>query len=281
LAATLFYGAALVMMQFAFRFAPPWRGAAISVPTAAVLFVALAPFNIDFSQADWRGAILFMLVGALFPASVTLLSMESNRRMGPNVAGAIGNTAPLFAVLAAVLALGETLGAIQAAGIAAIVGGITLLSRNRMRESGAWPLWLIVLPFAAAAIRGLAPPAIKVGLAWWPSPLAATTIGYVMSAMILIAAAHVRAHGPLPPVALRGKLWFAVLGICNGLTVLLLYAALLRAPVTLVAPLFAAYPLVTLALARIALRDEPFATSIAGGVAATVAGVVLLVVGHG
>jgi drug/metabolite transporter (DMT)-like permease len=102
-----------------------------------------------------------------------------------------------------------------------------------------------------------------------------------MSAMILIAAAHVRAHGPLPPVALRGRLWFAVLGICNGLTVLLLYAALLRAPVTLVAPLFAAYPLVTLALARIALRDEPFAASIAGGVAATVVGVVLLVVGHG
>lgn len=269
------------MMQFAFRFAPPWRGAAISVPAAALLFLLLAPFNIDLAQADWRGALLFALVGLMFPASVTLLSMESNRRMGPNVAGAIGNTTPLFAVVFALFALGETLHAAQAAGITAIVGGIMLLTRDRKRDTGKWPLWLLALPFAGAAIRGIAPPVVKIGFAWWPDPFAATTIGYIVSAAVLIAAAHARARAPLPPVPMRGRLWFAALGICNGLSLLLIYAALVRAPVTLVAPLFAAYPLVTLALARLLLRDEPFGPRIAAGTAATVAGVVLLVAGQG
>jgi drug/metabolite transporter (DMT)-like permease len=268
-------------MQFAFRFAPPWRGAAISVPSATLLLLALAPFSVDFARADWRGAALFTLAGLLFPAAVTLLSMESNRLMGPNVAGAIGNTAPVFAVLLALLALGEQLHALQAVGIAAIIGGITLLSLDWRREAGAWPLWLLVVPIAGAIVRGAAPPAIKIGLGWWPDAFAATAIGYSVSAVVLMLAARKRAGGALPPVPPQGRLWFALLGICNGLSVLLIYAALMRAPVTLVAPLFAAYPLVTLVLTRAMLRHEPFSVRIVLGVGATVAGVVLLIVGHG
>ena len=51
-------------------------------------------------------------------------------------------------------------------------------------------------------------------------------------------------------------------------------------PVTLVAPLFAAHPLVTLALSRLLLRHEPFGLQLAAGVALTVAGVVLLIAGQ-
>jgi drug/metabolite transporter (DMT)-like permease len=140
---------------------------------------------------------------------------------------------------------------------------------------------MLVLPFAAAAVRGIAPPIVKIGLVWWPNPLAATTISYIVSSVVLISAARIRAGGPLPPMERRGAIWFAVLGVFNGVSLLLVYAALMYAPVTLVSPLFAAYPLVTLALARVVLRDEPFNLSVATGVAATVIGVVLLVIGHG
>jgi len=267
-------------MQFAFRHAPPWRGAAISVPTAAIMFLAIAPFVVDFAAADRRGFAVFALAGVLYPAAVTILSMESNRRMGPNVAGAVGNTAPLFAVLTALLVLGEHLRPMQAFGIVGIVGGITLLSLDRMRETGRWPLWLLIVPLAGAVVRGVAPPVVKIGLAWWPDALAATTIGYAVSATVLSIAARVRAGGRLPPAPPAGRMWFALIGVCNGLSVLLIYAALLRAPVTLVAPLFAAYPLVTMALTRTLLRHEPFDARIVAGVAATVAGVVMLIAGH-
>jgi drug/metabolite transporter (DMT)-like permease len=281
LVATLFYGAALVITQLALRSAPPWRGAAISVPSAAVMFWCLAPFLIDAGSADAGAALIFALVGLLFPATVTLLSMEANRRMGPNLTGAVGNTTPLFAVLLAVVVLGEALGALQGLGIAVIVAGVTLLSLDRARAGGRWPLWVLALPIAAAVVRGAAPPAIKLGLAAWNDPLAAALISYTVSAAVLVVAAHVRAGGRLPPVDAKGTAWFIAVGLCNGLAVLLIYAALARGPVTLVAPLFAAHPLVTLALSRLLLRHEPFGLQLALGVAATVAGVVLLIAGQG
>jgi drug/metabolite transporter (DMT)-like permease len=280
LVATLFYGGALVLTQFALRFAPPWRVAAISVPSAAAMFWCLSPFLIDPGRAHAGAALIFGLVGLLFPAAVTLLSMEANRRMGPTLTGAVGNTTPLFAVMFAVTFLGEALGALQGAGVAIIVAGVMLMSVDRTRADGSWPLWVLVLPITAAVVRGAAPPAVKLGLAAWNDPLAAVLISYTVSAVVLVVAALVRAGGRLPPVEAKGTAWFIAVGFCNGLAVLLIYAALARGPVTLVAPLFAAHPLVTLVLSRVLLRHEPLGHRLGVGVAATVVGVVLLIAGQ-
>ena len=43
---------------------------------------------LDWDGWDPRGALIFVLVGLLFPATVTLLTFEANRRMGPSVSGA-------------------------------------------------------------------------------------------------------------------------------------------------------------------------------------------------
>ena len=61
--------------------------------------------------------------------------------------------------------------------------------------------------------------------------------------------------------------------------VLLLYAALGSGPVSLVAPLIATYPLLTVALSGLALGRVENAARLAGGTAVTVAGVALLLVG--
>jgi hypothetical protein len=52
---------------------PPWLGAAVSVPTSTLLFWCLAPFLVDITKADVQTAVLFMCVGLLFPATVTLV----------------------------------------------------------------------------------------------------------------------------------------------------------------------------------------------------------------
>jgi drug/metabolite transporter (DMT)-like permease len=65
-------------------------------------------------------------------------------------------------------------------------------------------------------------------------------------------------------------------GACNGAGILAMYAALARDPVSVVSPLVAIYPLFTLALSALFLREEKLGARVLLGVALTVAGVIVL-----
>ena len=82
----------------------------------------------------------------------------------------------------------------------------------------------------------------------------------------------------IPDIDHRGALWFAVVGLCNGLSVLAMYAALEYGPITVVSPIVAGYPLVTLLLSHAFLKMEPLGPQLIGGVTSAVCGVVLLLV---
>lgn len=230
------------------------------------------------THADLGAAALFAGVGLFFPALVALLNFESNRLMGPSIAGAVSGTAPVFAVLLAVILLGERLRTFQILGIAAIAGGVMLMYRSERRPHAPWSLWMLALPVAAAATRGAVQPIIKLGLEWWPDPIVAVVIGYTISSVVLVGAAAVHNGGLARHFSHRGALWFAAVGICNGLAVLSMYAALGRGPVALVSPLVASYPLVTVLLSGALLKGERASLQLAAAVVVTVAGVVLLVV---
>ena len=273
---TFGFGAAFVLTQFALRRISPRLGAAFSIPTSTLLFWCLAPFSIDPAEIDLGTAGLFAVIGLLFPAAVTLLNFESNRLMGPNIAGAVAGSAPLFAVLLAVMLLGERLRVWQLVGIAAIVTGVALMYAGQWRACTVRGLWLLALPLGASAIRGFVQPVIKLGLEHWHNPIAAAVIGYTVSSAVLILAALVGERAPGWRFDRRGALWFAAVGLCNGSAVLSMYAALARGPVTLVSPVIATHPLVTLLLSSRFLKHERVDARLAAAVAITVAGVVLL-----
>lgn len=275
-----YFGTALVLTQFGLRWLAPLQGAAVSVPTTALFFLLVSPLTIDWSNWDARGSVVFALVGCLFPAAVTVLTFQANRRVGPNVAGAAGNLAPLFAVLFAIFLLGELPGARQWTGIAVIVLGVSLMTVSRDGGSGErWPLIALALPLAAALIRGMVQPAIRFGLAFWNSPFAAATIGYVVSAALILAVTAFRSRLPSPRGDQRGMAWFAGVGICNGMAVLTMYMALARGEVAVVAPLVATYPIATLLLSAIFLRNLRLAWTVILGVGVTVTGVATLLAG--
>lgn len=278
LAAAFCFGFALILTQFGLRHLAPRQGALVSVPSATALLWLLAPALIDWHGFAAAGALIFALVGVLFPAAVTLLTFEANRRLGPHLAGALGNLAPLFAVLLAAALLGEVPRAGQAVGIVAILAGAAALTLDRGDGVWRWPWRAALLPLAAAAIRGFIQPVTKLGLGFWPSPLAALLIGYSISSLIVAGAAIAggAAARPLPP---RGVAWFAAVGIANGAAVLLLFEALARGSVTLVSPLVATYPLFTLLLSAVLLRSARPEPRVVGGVALTVGGVALLIAG--
>jgi drug/metabolite transporter (DMT)-like permease len=247
-----------------------------SIPTSTLLFWCLAPFSIDLAEVDLSAAGLFAVIGLFFPAAVTLLNFESNRLMGPNIAGAVGGLAPLFAVLLAMMLLGEHLRFLQLSAIAAIVTGVVLIYGGRSQAFMARGLWLLVLPLGASAIRGFIQPVVKLGLEHWHNPIAAVVIGYTVSSVVLILAALVPGRALEQSFDHRGALWFAAVGLCNGSAVLSMYAALGRAPIALVSPLIAAYPLITLLLSFLFLKHERVDARLAAAVSMTVGGLALL-----
>lgn len=279
LAAALGFGAAMVFTRVGLRYMEPAPGALVSIPTTAALYWLLAPLLLDWDGWIWLAAGIFAGVGLFFPALVTMLVFESNRRMGPTAAGTVSCTAPLFATAGAVLVLGESLTPPVAAGTAAIVIGVMVLSSREKGGTNRWPRWTLALPLAAAAIRGLAQAATKMGLLIWPNPFAAGLIGYTVSSATVLAANRSMAPGGRMRIARRGVPWFMLTGIANGAAVFSLYAALRHGQVTLVSPIVATYPVFTLLFCALFLREERLSWRLAAGVALTVCGVAVLAAG--
>jgi drug/metabolite transporter (DMT)-like permease len=283
LASAFFIGLGLVLAQIGLRGIVPFAGAALSIPSSALLFICVSPFALDFgalsAHVPWTALTIFAAIGLLYPATVTLLTFEANRLLGPVVTGTFGNFTPVFAVAFAIVALGEPLRAAALGGLVVIVAGVMLMTTPRQGQASYWRSWYLMLPLAAAVIRGFVQPAIKFGLSLWQSPLAATLLGYAVSSAIVIAAARLHTGHLVAQAPARARLWFVAVGLCNGIAMLLLNAALANGPVALVSPLVATYPLATILLGAVMLGRPHVDRRLTLGVALTVAGVALLIAG--
>src|SRR5882672_6178954 len=276
LVSAVFLGTAVVLANVGLRYLHPARGALVSIPATTVAYWLLAPFLLHGEGWNAAAFAVFAAVGVVFPAVVTLLNFSSNRIAGPTVAGTVSSTTPLFAVLAAILVLGEPLTVTTATGTAAIVLGVVAFTGRGENGARALTALALLLPLAGAAIRGGAQAAVKGGLALWPEPFVAVLVGYTVSCATIFAASRTLVPDGAAPLNRRGVLWFMSVGACNGAGILAMYAALARGQVSVVSPLVATYPLFTLALSAAFLREEKLGPRVLLGVALTVAGVVVL-----
>jgi drug/metabolite transporter (DMT)-like permease len=278
-ASAAFLGAAVVTSQLGLRTMEPLSGAAVSIPSFTLLFLLISPFVLAGEPIVWHGLPIFTAIGLFFPASLTLLAFASNRALGPVITSTLGNLAPLFSVALAVVLLHEPLRAAQLAGLTIAVLGAVIISVTRPRDLGHWRSWALLLPLAAALVRGVIPPIVKLGLEVWPSPLWACFIGYVMSSLVVLIVQRVRAGTFVAKAPASGISWFAVTGIFNGLATLTMFSAVRHGPITLVAPIVAVFPIVTLVLSAIVLKHLVITARIVGGTVLTVAGVALVLAG--
>lgn len=276
LASSLCFAIALVTSRVGLRVLDARSGAAISIPTATVLFVLAAPFAFDGGGFDLRAVLLFAAVGLFFPVSVTLLTFRSNELLGPTVTGAVSGTAPLFAILAASLLLGEQVPAQAAVSAVGVVIGVALLSWNRRVVRTGFSGWALLWPLAGALMRGLAQTGAKAGLLLWANPFAAGLIGYLVSSAVITGANRLR-QADRPALTPKGIAWFAGTGVLNGSAVLLMFIALSLAPVWVVAPIIATYPLTTAIISAIFLREERLSPTGAAGAGITIAAIIYLV----
>lgn len=268
------FGLGLITGRIGLRSLDARAGAAISIPTATLLYLLAAPFALNTS--GWRlDAVLgFAVVGVFFPAIVTLLTFRSNELAGPTLTGAVAGTAPLFALLAAALVLHEDIPGRAAVSVLGVMVGIALLTwrpGEAMRVSARGLSWAL----AGAVLRGAAQVGAKAALLLWPNPFAASLVGYIVSSSTVLAANHGR---PRPRGRARaGVPWFMLTGLLNGSSVLLMYLALAHAPVWIVAPIVTSYPLVTAIAGALLLHEERFSWRRMLGALLTVAAIAWLV----
>lgn len=274
IASALCFGMALVTGRIGLRTLDARSGAAISIPTATLLFVLAAPFMLDVSGWTAAAVALFAGVGLFFPAVVTLLTFRANRELGPTVTSAISGTAPLVALVAAALWLGEAIRPQAYVAAAGVVAGVALLSWRREAGGARYRRGALLWPVCGAIVRGLSQAGAKAGLLLWPNPFAAGLIGYLVSTATVLAASR----GPRRAARTRTNVgWFALTGVLNGAAVLLMYVAFSRAPVSVVAPIVASYPLFTALVSAFVLHDDRLTARKAAGAAITVAAIVYLV----
>jgi drug/metabolite transporter (DMT)-like permease len=269
-------GAGVVTAQLGLRHVEPLSGASISVPSFTLLFILLSPLILPGEPVVWRALPIFAAIGLVFPALLTFLTFASNRALGPVATSTLGNLAPLFAVATAVLVLREPLRPLQFTGLVIAVIGAVIITVTRPRDFGHWRSWALLLPLGGAVLRGVVPPIVKLGLEIWPSPLWACLIGYIVSSLVVLTVQRVRTGSFIAAAPWPGRFWFAVTGISNGLSALTLFAAVRHGPITLVAPLVAIYPLVTVVLSSIMLEHVRITPRIVAGTVLSVAGVALV-----
>ena len=141
----------------------------------------------------------------------------------------------------------------------------------------------IIYAFASAGFLGAGVVLAQLGLRT-VEPLSGAAISVpsftlLFLSPVVLAVQRVRKGSFLVQAPRVGLFWFAMTGISNGLSALTLFAAVRNGAITLVAPLAAIYPLVTVALSAILLKHIEITARIVAGTALTVLGVALVLIG--
>lgn len=270
------FGIALIVVRNGLRHLTPPAGAVVNISTTAAWFWALSPFLLDWRGWTSPAVWVFAGVGFFHPVMSTMLAFEAVRRMGATVSGIITSTAPLFATLAAVLFLGEGLTLPIALGTLGIVAGVAVLSWQPAGHRRDWALILVLLPLAAAMVRGMTQAGTKFGLTLFPSPLLAGIVSYSISFFSVRVGARILNGGRAPVYNRPGVLWFMGAGTLNGAAIFCLYTALDKGPLVVVAPIIATFPLFTVLYTVLFFPGERITARIVAGALLVVAGVALI-----
>ncbi|MDS0260368.1 DMT family transporter [Haloarcula sp. S1CR25-12] len=205
-------------------------------------------------------------------------------RLGASRAEPLKSTFPLVAVGSAVLVLGEPLTATLAVGVGLLVAGAAAVSGDA-RASGVTAsgrqVWVdVAFPLLAALLLGVDPVFTKVGFAEGTPPLVGVTVRVLAAAggfggYLLWRRLRGRGYRPSRPTRLT-----VATGVANTVYLVAYLAALARAPVSVVAPVLGASPLLVLLGSVVAARrDEQVTLRLGAAVAVLVAGVVLVLQG--
>ena len=268
------FGAMTVVLRFALRRnADAELGAAVTIATACVLALALAAASRP-GELPAGDLALFLVTGALAPGGSQLLFTFAVRDAGASRASVVVGTAPLVAVVIALVVLGEPFRAPLVVGaVLIVVGGVALvLERGRPEHLKAVGL---AFAFGCTALFAVRDNVVR----WFsgettvdPLPAAAATLlgGTLVAVVYLVIA---RRGTP----TIDGGAPFVVVGVLFGLSYVALFEAYYRGRVSVISPLVATETLWGVGLSALLLRQtELVGRRLAVGAALIVAGGALI-----
>lgn len=243
--------------------------------------VVMIPMLLDPPETVSTEAMVFFAISGLFaPAISRAAALGGVRALGPSISVPIQQgLRPLIVVPAAVIVLNETFGWTRILGLAAIVTGGWILSRDP-KSVGEPPHERAVAPARVAhplvtatdrrpSTRGFRPGVafpvvaaigyatsdllVKIGLGGGSDPVYAAPLSIGVGFLVWAAAHAFR------PVRRRFRLgkdagWLVLAGMFMGMAILLLFRALARGDVSLVAPVIGTQPLFVMLLSAFLLR---------------------------
>lgn len=271
LGSALLFGSMTVALRPAMaRGDDPLLGALLTVLTA--LGVALVAALV-VGRFDIAGTWPFLLAGVLGPGLSQLLFTFAVRDAGPSRTSATVGMAPLFAVLFAVVLLGEPVVAGIVAGAVLVVSGGILLAGERGRPAHVKATGL-VLALTAALVFALRDTFVRwLSVDTGVSPALATLATLASGALTILVVLLVARR----PLSLRPIPAYLPAGLLFGLSYVCLFEAFYRGRLSVVSPLVATESLWGVGLSALFLRrHELVGPRLVAGAALVVAGGVLI-----
>ena len=267
----------------------------VPAPTAALLTVlsgvifvgglALA-LNLDEIRSLSPTALGWILVlGIMGYPMARLLLITAISMVGAARAVPMAGIQPVIAFTLGVLLLGERPNLLVTLGTPVIVAGLFLVVMPRPRSNSGGTVihvrrlgYILALCGAATfASRDVISRHVVSDIA---SPLVTAGLALAVGGVILSVLLHRQVARSIQTLPGKYLMICGLAGLFQGLAVASLFQALSRAPVTVVSPIYACTPLITLILARIFLRRlEPIDFLLVAGTGLSVSGVILVILG--
>lgn len=264
LAAALAYALNNFFSRLGLPESTPSVAVAVIATTNAVFLWGLAlvfsPIRPIFSVHVWP----FVLAGVFAPCLARNFLMIGYQRMGMARSDVIAGSMPFFALILAIVLIGERPSTRAILGTVGIVSGIALLSYKR-EEGKALARWSILFPLGAALFFSARDVTSKFGLQLIPFPMAAAAVTATTAALVLnfpYLFPKVRRRVILP----KRSFWlFCVAGVLLAMAYLSGFMALKGGMVSQVAPLVSVFPIFSVALSFLFLQSQEKVTWKVGG----------------
>ena len=255
--------------------------------TGAVLVAGLA-FALNLQEIKSLEPVAFAwfaLMGAIAYPVARVLNNTAITMVGASRAAPMSSLQPLFALALAISFLGERPNLMVSLGTPMIVCGLILVVLTGGTNGSSGPVLNArrlgyVLAIGAAlsfATRDVISRHVLVSVA---PPMVTAAFALTIGGIFLFALTYRDVIKSLRTVPGRYLLVCGLSGICQGVAIAALFQALSRAPVTVVSPINASTPLITLLLVHLFLqRLETISPLLVAGTLLSVTGVAVVVFG--